>query len=447
MDPARRILENGWVLIEGERIQAVEGAGFAPPEDMEIIDATSSAILPGLINGHTHLYGTFGRNLSFDQNFTDWLATQKAYIGAYGEEDFAACVELGMIENICAGNTTIIDNMGLPAATENRLYEAALATATKYDVGYILARGFTNQKTSPDYIESLDQIESRMRILARDYHGGPGGRLGLMLSPMVPWGLSMEGYAMIRRLADELCMGIHMHTAETAGYAQVIEQTFGHPSNIRVYREGGCLGKDVQLLGCIWVDETELDWIAETGTWVIVDPTSTLGLGKGLPPLDQCLDRGIPLTLATNGMASNGGQDMFEVMKNAIGLAKIAGGGETQMTPLKALELTTIESARAFGLDGQVGSIEPGKRADIIAVDLANPFVAPALNVPSAIVFSCKNRDVRHVLVNGKILVRDGQFLPADLAAITAGAEARARAVAERAAILDRTTRAAGVQG
>ncbi|MDP6175247.1 MAG: hypothetical protein QGF09_13865, partial [Rhodospirillales bacterium] len=83
MDPDRRILENGWVLIEGEKILAIETADFTPSEDMEIIDAGHCAVLPGLINGHTHLYGSFGRNLSFDQNFIDWLATQKAYIGAY----------------------------------------------------------------------------------------------------------------------------------------------------------------------------------------------------------------------------------------------------------------------------------------------------------------------------------------------------------------------------
>ncbi len=442
MDPARRILENGCVLIEDGRITAVEGAGFTPAEDVEIIDARDQAVLPGLINGHTHLYGTFGRNLSFDQNFIDWLATQKAFIGAYSEEDFAACVELGLIENICSGNTTIIDNMGLPAASENRLYEAALATAARYGVGYRLARGFTNQKTSPDYIESLDQIESRMRTLAKRHHTGPGARRGLMLSPMVPWGLSMEGYAMMRRLADELSMGIHMHTAETAGYARLIEQTFGHSSNIRIYREGGCLGPDVQLLGCIWVDDTELDWIAESGTTVIMDPTSTLGLGKGLPPANQCLARGIALSLATNGMASNGGQDMFEVMKNAVGLAKIAGGGESALTPEKALEICTIDSARACGLDGHVGSIEVGKRADIITVNLASPFVAPALNVPSAIVFSCKSRDVGHVILDGRVVVRDGEFLLADVPAITARAEIAARAVAERAGMTERTTQA-----
>ena len=131
---------------------------------------------------------------------------------------------------------------------------------------------------------------------------------------------------------------------------------------------------------------------------------------------------------------------MFEVMKNAMGLAKIAGGGETALTPEKVLEIATIGNARAFGLDGQVGSLEAGKKADIIAVDLTSPFVAPALNIPSTIVFSCKSRDVRHVILEGRLVVEDGEFLAGDARGIASRAEAAARAVAERAGITERTT-------
>lgn len=440
MDPACRIVERGAVLMEGERIVGIEEAGFEPAPDVEVIDATGAAVLPGLVNAHTHLYGTFGRSISFDQGFEDWLKTQKAYIGAFTEEDFAACVELGLIENLMNGNTTVVDNLGLPAATENRLYEAALATASRFRLQYLLARGYTDQMTSPDYLETADQIAARVRELAGRHHGT--GRISILIGPMVPWGLSREGYKLTRRLADELGIGLHIHTAETEGYGALLEKAFGDPSNIRLYKEGGCLGPDVQLLGCIWVDDRELDWIAESGTAVIVDPTSTMGLGKGLPPMDKCLERGIPVALATNGMASNGGQDMFEVMKNAVGLAKIAGGGRSALSPEKALEIATIEGARVFGIDHEVGSLEVGKRADVITVDLATPFVAPALNVTSSLVFSAKGRDVRNVIVDGRIAVRDGAFQLADVASVVSRAEAAALAAISRAGLEERTTRA-----
>ena len=240
---------------------------------------------------------------------------------------------------------------------------------------------------------------------------------------------------MTRRLAAELGVRIHMHTAETAGFADLIEKAHGHRSNVRVYREGGCLGPDVQLLGCAWLAPDEIDVIGTTGTAVLLDPTAAMFIGAGMPPLLGLLAAGVPTGLATNGPAANGGQDMFESMKNVAGLAKLAAQDGRAFSQQRALDLATIEGARALGLDGTIGSLEPGKRADLAIVDLESPFVAPALDVVTALVSACKGRDVRDVMIDGRIVVRDGRLQTADEATIARCAGAMARRCAERAGL------------
>ena len=434
-DPARRVIPDGCVIVEGATIVAVGPASLAAGVEAERLDARGCAIVPGLVNAHTHLYNTFGRTLGADRSFAEWLRDQKGLIAALDEDEFRACVELGMVDNLRSGTTCIVDNPAVPAATGNRLYEASLDTARDLGARYILARGYTDQINAPEYLESLSEIEARMRGLVRDRHDTADGRLRIMLSPMLPWALSAAGFQMTRRLAAELGVRIHMHTAETAGFADLIEKAHGHRSNVRVYREGGCLGPDVQLLGCAWLAPDEIDVIGTTGTAVLLDPTAAMFIGAGMPPLLGLLAAGVPTGLATNGPAANGGQDMFESMKNVAGLAKLAAQDGRAFSQQRALDLATIEGARALGLDGTIGSLEPGKRADLAIVDLESPFVAPALDVVTALVSACKGRDVRDVMIDGRIVVRDGRLQTADEATIARCAGAMARRCAERAGL------------
>ena len=196
---------------------------------------------------------------------------------------------------------------------------------------------------------------------------------------MLPWALSAAGFQATRRLAGELGVRIHMHTAETAAFADLIEKAHGHRSNVRVYHDGGRLGPRATP-GRSWLAPEEVDAIAATGTAVLLDPTAAMFIGAGMPPLLRLLAAGVPAGLATNGPAANGSQDMFESM-NVAGLSKLAAQDGRAFTQQRALDLATIEGARALGLDSAIGSLEPGKRADIVVVDLQSPFVAPVLDV------------------------------------------------------------------
>ncbi|TFZ02576.1 hypothetical protein EZ313_15055 [Ramlibacter henchirensis] len=432
MNPARDILPGGTVLVEGGRIAAVLPPGAGVPEGYKALDAKGCAVLPGLVNAHTHLYASLGRSLSFGEDLLQWLGTQKNLIAQFDDEDFLTCIEVGLALNIKSGNTCVVDAMALPARSDAR-YREALRLAARYRLQYVMARAYTSQMVAPEYAEDLPTLEKSLRSLLDEFHGSADGRIAIELSPNLPWGLSNEGFRMTRRLADEYRVRIHMHTAESADYPVMIEKAFGHRSNIKVYEDGGCLGPDVQLLGCAALTDAEFDIVARTGTRVILDPVSGTTLGTGEPPVLKVINNGNPTAVATNGLASAGAQDLFEAMKTMVSLARTRGGGVRAMSMQRALEMATIEGARALGLDGEIGSLETGKRADVICVDLDNVFCGPTFDVAATLVFAATSRDVRDVIVGGQVAVRDRKLLLADEAELTARATRRAGAALQRA--------------
>jgi 5-methylthioadenosine/S-adenosylhomocysteine deaminase len=438
MNPARDILPRGTLLLEGGRIAALLPAGTPVPEGYRHVDASGCAVLPGLINAHTHLYASLGRSLSFGEDLMQWLTTQKNLIAQFDDEDFRTCIEVGLALNVKSGNTCVVDAMALPAGSDAR-YREALRLAARYKLQYVMARAYTSQMVAPEYVEELPALEASLRSLLEEFHGSADGRLRIELSPNLPWSLSIEGFRMTRRLADEYQVGIHMHTAESVDYPVMIEKAFGHRSNIQVYQDGGCLGPDVQLLGCATLTDAEFEIVARTGTRVILDPISGTTLGTGESPVLKVIHNGNPTAVATNGLASAGAQDLFEAMKTMVSTARTRGGGVRAMTMQRALEIATIEGARALGLDGEIGSLEAGKRADVICVDLNNVFCGPTFDVVATLVFAATSRDVRDVIIGGEFAVREHKLLLADEAELTARATRRGAAALER-------VRAAGVR-
>lgn len=439
MDAERRVIDGGSVIVEGGAIAAVGhmGTGRTAGLGDDVVDATGCAVVPGLVNAHTHLYHTFGRTLGHHQPFPEWLARQRGLVNAMTAAEFEACIELGLLDNLRSGNTCILDNLAVPGRHAARWNDLAIAAADRLGARYVLARGYTDQHVSPEYVETPEEIETRLRALVKDHSGRAHGRIRIFASPVLPWGVSRETYLLTRRLADDLDLGIHMHTAETSGYADLIQKAYGHRSHTKVLRDGECLGPRVQLLGCNFLTTDDVDTVISTGTRVVFDPTCSLFMGRRIPPMRRLLASGVPIGLGTNGAAGSGSQDMFECMKTSAGLATLAEDGGPALGQPRALEMATIEGARALGLDDAIGSIEPGKRADLVVVDLRRPWLAPALNVVAALVSSCTGRDVRDVFVDGRTVVRDGKLVTADERALTARAIEAASRCAARAGVVE----------
>lgn len=431
MDANRTVREGATVLIDGSRISAVLLEGEPIPAGYQHFDATGCAVMPGLINAHTHLYSSLGRSLSFNEDLTAWLDTQKQFIAHFDDDDFEVCIDLGLAMNIRSGNTCVLDAMALPRASRHR-YQKALDLAGRYEMSYILARAYSDQMVGEEYIEPLDEIERSLVDLIEQNHGGRDGRSRIQLFPNMAWALSREGFHMTRRIADAYGLGIQMHTAESTVYPELMLRAHGFRSDVQLCSETGCLGPEVQLLSCSHSVATDFDMIQAAGAYVILDPVSGTTLGSGFPPALEVMQRNLPLVVATNGMASAGGQDVFEAMKFLSCLLRTQTQNPVSVSAMQALEAATVNAAEALSLQDEIGSLEVGKRADVLCVKLDQAYQAPALDVVSTIVFSCSSRDVRDVFANGRLMVRDHALQTIDESALIEKANKHAKAVYSR---------------
>ena len=205
-----------------------------------------------------------------------------------------------------------------------------------------------------------------------------------------------------------------MHASENPNWNVRGEEVYGIPTNIGIFKNFNCIGPKTTIAALRVISEEDMANLIETGTSVIFDPTVAINWGTGFPPIPKVLSAGIRAGLGTNGASSNFGQDMFENMKNGIGVARTVDGSPNALPLNVALEMATIRNAELLGIDDQVGSLEVGKKADIITVALNKSRHSPVLNVLSATVLSASGRDVEEVIVDGRVLVKEGKLLGLD---------------------------------
>lgn len=432
MNQAHDIVTDGAILIEDGRI-AYAGPARAVPgaEGAERIDAAGKVILPGLVNAHTHLCMILGRTLGVERVLLDWLDVEMPLMGALTEAEMHDALMLGLAENLKNGNTSVVENI---FTVRNGPDMEAVAFGAMREAGIrgTVARGYTGRNFAPDFIETAAQQDERVRALARDWQGHDG-RLGLFVSPLLPWSMTEEQFAATRELTRDLGIGLHMHVAESPEFNTMIEKHFGRKlRNVELLAEMDCLGPDVQAVAVADLDANEIRLLAETKTPVIFDPTTRLFWGTGFADIKAFLDQGIVAGLCTNGPAANCGQDLFESMKYACATAKTAARDPTALTGRRALRMATIEGAQALGMADRIGSLEEGKRADLITIDMRQPHLTPAIDIEAALVYSAKASDVREVIVDGRVLLRERKFLHLDEGEILAKANRAARAALSR---------------
>jgi 5-methylthioadenosine/S-adenosylhomocysteine deaminase len=437
MDPRRSLIRDGAVVVEEGRIAFAGPRDEVPPgPPPDILDATGCIVMPGLVNCHTHLCMGFGRTVGTERDLLAWLDLEVPLIRALDREALFLVELLGCVENLKNGNTTVVDNIFTPHPPDFVPEAVALAAMERSGVRGVLARGFHGRNFAADFVETAAEQTERLRTLVAEWHGAADGRLRVSVSPLLPWVMTEELFRHTRRLSDELGIGIHMHVAETRRFNELIARHFGRPvRHVELLHEVGCLGGDVQAVGVADLSPREIERLAETGTPVVFDPPTRLFWGSGYPSLVPFLEAGLTCGLATNGPAANCGQDIFESMKYACAVAKTATGNPTALTRHRALAMATIEGARVLGLQDLVGSLEPGKRADLITVDCRQPHLTPALDVEAALVYSARGSDVRDVMVDGHLVVRGRRVLTVDEADLLREATAAARRCARAAGI------------
>ena len=409
-EEGRQPLQDAWVLIEDDTIAAV-GEGSAVPEADEVIDTSDSLITPGFVNAHTHLCMIYGRTLGADQSLLNWLAEyQVPLMRALEPGDYELSMTLGAIENLRAGSTTVCEVFFSPHY-EQEVDQLAAQALDRSGVRSVLFRCSNDESFFDGFVESRQQIVERSERLIDGWRGN--GRTSVGLGPLVPWGSSQDSFRDAVELSAGNDVGLHLHTAETPEYNDLVRERTGL-SNVEMLADVGALGPNVMLNHCVHLSDHDIELIAETGSPVIHDPTSNMLLASGIAPVPRLRDAGVTLGLACDGPACNNGQDMIEAMKYAALLQKAASRQPEIIVADEVFRMATHGGARALGLGDRLGLVRAGYLADLVVIDLRAPHLTPMHDPLAALVYGARGSDVRTVIVDGRVVVRDHSVTTVD---------------------------------
>lgn len=433
-DDTGRVITRGWVHVRDDRIEEV-GAGDAPPARFRtattVIDGAGMAVLPGLVNAHTHLFQTFFRGLGDDKSLLDWL---RDYIwpaaSVMTAEEVGLAAAVGLLENLRTGATSVLDHQYIHGDAGND--DAVCAAADRLGLRFLLARGWADRNYEPRLQETVPTVLARGEEVRSRWHGHDSGRLRVELAPLIPWGCSDDAVKATVAASRGWGGGTHVHCGETAVEVEMNLDERGC-RHVAWLDRLGVLGPDTQLAHGIWLDDEELDVVARAGATVVHCPVSNMYLASGVARVPEMLRRGITVALASDGPGSNNRQDLFEAMKLSVLLQKVHHLDPVILQPEDAFRMATRGGAAAMGLAGEIGAVEAGRKGDLVVVDLRSPFVAPVHRLVSALVFNVTPRDVHTVVVDGRVLLHDGVVLAVDERVVLAQAEEAARRLFRRA--------------
>jgi len=400
MDAKRRIFERGSVAIDGNKITAV-GKDVKEKADV-VIDAKGKVVLPGLINDHTHLAMVLLRGVADDMALMPWLETRIWPIEKnLRAEDCYAGALLGCLEMIKSGTTCFADQYFFMENVARAVEEAGMRASLAYG---IIEQGDPKRR------------ESELRAgekLVKEFNGKAKGRITTMFGPHAPYTCSPECLIKVKELAKKHKVGIHTHISETRDEVKQITEKYGKRP-VEHLDAIGFLGPEVLAAHCVWVTGREIKILKERGVTPVHNPISNMKTASGVAPVQEMLDAGIPVALGTDGAASNNTLDMINEMKFAALLNKVHKLNPIIVSAAATLEMATINGAIGLRLDKKIGSLEAGKKADIILVDLKKPHLTPLHNVVSHLVYSATSGDVDTTIVDGKILMQGRKVMALD---------------------------------
>lgn len=411
IDDQKNIYNQGYVLIEDDTILEVNSG--EPLANLlkadQVIDASQMVVMPGMVNAHTHLFQTFIRGLADDQPLLDWLKTAIWPISkTLSPDEVYLAAMVGFIENIRGGATSIIDHQYIHTDPKND--DSVCEAAEVAGIRLMLSRGWTDINYHPAFMETQETIISETTRLRDKWQCNGGGRINVGFGPLIPWGCSDETMLATHDVSKTWQSQTHIHVAETQDEIQMSLEKHGK-RHVEWLDGLGLLGPDMQLVHSVWLDDHELDLVEKSKATVIHCPVSNMYLASGVARIPEMLARGIPVALATDGPGSNNNQDMLAVLKTTALLHKVHTLKAMVLMPADILWMACRGGATAFGMPDQIGSLEPGKKADLIIVNLDTPMAVPVHRVESALVYNASNGDVDTVIVDGKLLMHRKNIL------------------------------------
>jgi 5-methylthioadenosine/S-adenosylhomocysteine deaminase len=417
MDAHASIIESGFVAVSGDTISHVGTGSDTPIKAKKVIDAKKGIILPGLINGHTHAAMSLFRGLADDLPLMEWLNNYIFPAESRMDPDFVyAGTLLACAEMILSGTTTFCDMY---------LFEDEVAKAAKEAGMRCLAGEVLYDFPSPNYGPIEKGLEYTESLISR-WKGDP--LISIAVEPHAVYTCSADLLAEANKLALKHRTPLIIHVAETASEIQEAVARFG--KRPFAYLDSlGILGPHLIADHCVHLDDPEIGRIARNGVRVIHNPESNMKLASGICPVPKLLAQGITVGLGTDGCASNNNLDLFEEMDMAAKLQKVGNMDPTVLDALTTLRLATSSGARALGFEKLIGSLEAGKKADIIVLDTNRPHLTPLYNPYSHLVYAAKGNDVTHSVINGCLVLEDRNLLTLDLEDVLRRAKNKAKDV------------------
>jgi 5-methylthioadenosine/S-adenosylhomocysteine deaminase len=419
----------GSVLVRGGRIERV---GVEPPDALAetVIDAGGGWLLPGLVQTHVHLCQTVFRGYADDLPLLEWLRRRVWPLeAAHTPDTLRASVRLAAAELLRTGTTTVL-TMETVHDTDV-VFEELAGLGLRATVGKAMmdAAGDAPPRLREDRRQSIDESVA----LAHRWTGAASGRLRAAFAPRFALSCSRELLEGVAALSSDDGLLVHTHAAESRDEVALVRQRAGR-GNLAYLAETGLATPRLCAAHCVWVDDEEQGLMAERGVKALHCPGSNLKLGSGIAPVVDLRRRGVSVSLGCDGAACSNRLDLFDEMRLAATLQAVRHEPGA-LTARDVVWMATREGARALGLDAEIGSVEPGKRADLVLVDRDRPHLTPGDDPYGTLVYAARGTDVTTTIVDGEVLVRGGALVRLDAAEVAAQARGAARRLAARAGL------------
>ena len=415
LDSGEQPVAQGDIAIDGDRLIRVGADGQLPDgwQPDQVIDGGDRFCLPGLVNCHAHSAMTLLRSFADDLPLMEWLSTKiwPAEDRLTGDDVYWGTM-LAIIEMVKSGTTTFSDMYFF-------MDEVARAVE-QTGVRAVLARGLIG--TGPSAEQGLEES----RGLIDRWQGGAGGRISVWLGPHAPYTCPPAYLERVLQMAAEFGAGIHTHLAETSDETGQIGEQYGK-SPVAYLDDLGVFRFPVLAAHCVHLTDQDISTLAARGVAVAHCPESNMKLASGIAPVVALRRAGITVGLGTDGASSNNNLDLFEEMRTAALLHKVANQDPLVLPALEVLTMATGDGARALGLGHQVGVLKPGYKADLILVDLGQAHLCPRHNLVANMVYAARGSDVETVIIDGQLIMKDRRMLTVDEETVRQEVSSRAR--------------------
>jgi 5-methylthioadenosine/S-adenosylhomocysteine deaminase len=419
MDAKNRILENGFLGIDGELISHVGYEDNLKIDSGKVIDAKGGLVVPGLVNAHTHAAMTLFRGLADDIPLMEWLNNYIFPVESKMDADFVYTgARLACAEMIMSGTTTFCDMY----LFENEVARAAREAGMRCLVGEVLY-----DFPSPNY-GSIEKGFEYTEFLIKKWE--KDSLVNIAVEPHAIFTCSPELLIRAHEIAEANEIPLIIHVAETLTEIEEVKRKYGKRP-FEHLESLGILGDHIIADHCVHLTESEIERMARYGVKAVNNPESNMKLASGISPVSRLLSKGIVVGLGTDGCASNNNLDLFTEMDTAAKLHKIQAMDPTVLDANTVLKMATLEGAKALGMEEKIGSLEVGKRADVIIVDTDKPHLTPMYNPYSHIVYAARGNDVRHSIINGRLVMEDRKLLSLNLEEILYAAREKSMQVKE----------------